>query len=1130
MPLSWNEIRNRAHEFSKRWEGESSERAEAQSFWNDFFAVFGIERKRVAIFEKQVEITRAGHKLKHGRIDAFWKGVLLIEHKSMGQDLSRAFAQAADYFEGLPERDLPRYILVSDFARFRLYDLEAPPSPSGRGEGGEGGVCEFKLADLHKRIKHFAFIAGYRTQTIAPQNPVNIKAAERMGRLHDALKASGYEGHPLEVLLVRLLFCLFAEDTGIFQPPGAFRMWIEERTEADGSDLGSQLAQLFQVLNTPENKRSKNLDEQIAAFPYINGKLFEEMLPIADFDAAMREALLDCCALDWSAISPAIFGALFQSIMDAKARRNIGAHYTSEENILKLIQPLFLDDLHAEFTRAKSNKNKLFEFHKKLRTLTFFDPACGCGNFLVIAYRELRKLELDVLRASLEIEMRSGQRLVDVQQLIGVDVDQFFGIEIEEFPAQIAQVALWLMDHQMNVRVSEEFGMYFARIPLKTSPHIAHGNALTLDWNDVLPMERASYVFGNPPFVGAKFMDDVQREEARQVFAGINGGGLLDYVAAWYVKAAHYMTNSLSPLAGRGAGVRGETHRRDPLLEEKLKTYARELRAAATDAEQRIWYLLRNRNFFDFKFRRQHPVAGYILDFYCADAGLAIELDGGQHSEQAAYDAQREAILQQHGIRTLRFWNNDVLLNTEAVLTELANALPLTPTRPLASLSPQAGRGSEIKAAFVSTNSITQGEQVGVLWSWLLAQGIRIHFAHRTFQWSNEAKGMAAVHCVIIGFYLPSPAGGITSDLAAMPPSRMASSSTRGIGGEGEPQKIIYAYEDIRGEPHAIAVRNINPYLVDAPDVVLVNRQHPICAVPEIGIGNKPIDGGNYLFTPEERDEFLQREPQAAKWFRRWIGADEFLNGYERWCLWLGDCPPNELRQMPEAMKRVEAVRQLRLASKSAPTQKLAATPTRFHVEYIPQETYLLIPRVSSERRTFIPIGFMTPDTLTSDTSLTIPKATLYHFGILTSTMHNAWMRTVCGRLESRYRYSAGIVYNNFPWPDAPSPQPLSPHAGRGRSAAEGEGRVEAAAQAVLDARAQFPQSSLADLYDPLTMPPVLVKAHQALDRAVDACYRKAAFTNDAQRVEFLFERYQQLTSLLPMEKKMAKRKTKVTP
>ncbi len=941
MPLSWNEIRNRAHEFSKRWEGESSERAEAQSFWNEFFSVFGIERKRVAIFEKQVEITRAGHKLKHGRIDAFWKGVLLIEHKSLGQDLSRAFAQAADYFEGLAERDLPRYILVSDFARFRLYDLE------------ENTETEFKLADLHKRIKHFAFIAGYRTQTIAPQNPVNIKAAERMGRLHDALKAAGYQGHPLEVLLVRLLFCLFAEDTGIFQPASAFRAWIEERTAPDGSDLGPQLAQLFQVLNTPEDKRSKNLDEQIAAFPYVNGKLFEETLRIADFDAAMREALLDCCALDWSAISPAIFGALFQSIMDAKARRNIGAHYTSEENILKLIQPLFLDDLHEEFKRVKGNRNRLFEFHKKLRTLTFFDPACGCGNFLVIAYRELRKLELDVLRA---VHEGPGSRFLDIHQEISVDVDQFFGIEIEEFPAQIAQVALWLMDHQMNVRVSEEFGMYFARIPLKTSPHIVNGNALTLDWNDVLPAERASYVFGNPPFVGAMVMHDSQREDMARVFHDLKGYGILDYVAAWYLKAARYM------------------------------------------------------------------------------------------------------------------------------------------------------QGSSVRTAFVSTNSITQGEQVGILWGELLNKyHIKINFAHRTFKWSNEGRGMAAVHCVIIGF-APFDVN----------------------------DKRIWDYEKLDSDAHELKARNINPYLVDAPDTLLTNRSNPICKVPAMRFGSMPRDGGSLIFTDAEAKEFLRIEPAAEKWLRPYTGAQEFLNGDMRWCLWLLDAPPSELRNLPQTLARIDAVRKFRLESKASTTRKFAETPTLFCQIAQPETDYLLIPRVSSERRKYIPIGFMNQTVIANDQVLTISGATLFHFGVLCSEMHNAWMRYTCGRLKSDFRYSKDIVYNNFPWPDELTDKQRA--------------AVEAAAQAVLDARAQFMfpstasgrgvggegervsaahSASLADLYDPLTMPPALVKAHQALDSAVNACYRKAAFSNDAQRVEFLFERYQQLTSLLPPEKKAAKRKMK---
>ena len=521
MPLSWNEIKSRALAFSRTWADAANEDSEAKPFWIAFFEIFGITDKRVATFELNVKKLGAAQ----GFVDLFWPGMLLVEHKSRGKDLDRAFAQALDYFPGLPERDLPQLIIVCDFARFRVHRLAT---------GGKAGeTVEFALADLHKHIKLFGFVAGYRVQEIKAQDPVNVKAAERMGRLHDALKASQYDGHPLEVLLVRLLFCLFADDTGIFQPAQAFRTFIEERTAPDGSDVGPRLAQLFQVLNTPEDRRSKNLDEQLAAFPYVNGRLFEESLPMADFDAAMRGALLDACALDWSAISPAIFGSLFQSIMDEKARRNLGAHYTSEENILKLIKPLFLDELWAEFEKVKNHKNRLFEFHKKLRQLTFFDPACGCGNFLVISYRELRLLELEVLRAS----YRDGQQTLDVHQLISLNVDQFFGIEIEEFPAQIAQVALWLVDHQMNLRVSEEFGLYFARIPLKSTPHVVHGNALTLDWKDVLPAQRCSYVLGNPPFVGAKFMSDAQREDARLAFNGIDNAGLLDFLAAWYVKA-----------------------------------------------------------------------------------------------------------------------------------------------------------------------------------------------------------------------------------------------------------------------------------------------------------------------------------------------------------------------------------------------------------------------------------------------------------------------------------------------------------------------------------------------------------------------------------------------------------------
>ena len=613
----------------------------------------------------------------------------------------------------------------------------------------------------------------------------------------------------------------------------------------------------------------------------------------------------------------------------------------------------------------KGQRNRLFDFHKKLRALTFFDPACGCGNFLVISYRELRALELDVLRAAALLQGHAGQRSVDVHQLIGINVDQFHGIEIEEFPAQIAQVALWLVDHQMNLKVSEEFGQYFARIPLVTSPRIVHGNALTLDWGEVLPAARCSYVLGNPPFVGAKFMSDAQREDTRAVFAGIDGAGLLDFVAAWYVKAARYL--------------RGDV---DSLSNQEL-----------------------------------------------------LALDG--QAPQA-----------------------DLML-----------------------------KAAPPRAAFVSTNSITQGEQVGVLWGWLLGQGVHIHFAHRTFAWSNEARGKAAVHCVIVGFGL-----------------------------HDRPGKVIYEYADIKSEPHAVPAVNINPYLVDAPDVVLARRSKPICDVPEIGIGNKPIDGGHYLFTTEERDAFIAREPASAKWFRRWLGADEFLNGYERWCLWLGDTPPAELRAMPEAMKRVQAVKALREASKSAPTRKLAATPTRFHVENMPTAPYLVLPEVSSERRAFVPFGFEQPETLCSNLVKIAPHALLLHFGILSSTMHNAWVRAVCGRLKSDFRYSAAIVYNNFPWPfcTPDSQQNTAP-----APAQQAQAAIEKEAQNVLDARAQFPGSSLADLYDPLTMPPALLKAHQRLDAAVDKAYQLAggpkSYAGDAERVAFLFTLYQRLTSLLPV-------------
>ena len=947
MPISWNEIKSRSLAFSRKWADADNEKSQSIPFWIEFFDIFDITNKRVATFELAVK--KLGN--KQGFVDLFWPGMLMVEQKSRGKDLDSALNQALDYFPGLAERDLPQIIIVCDFARFRVQRLATNES------------FEFNLADLHKNIKLFGFIAGYKAQVIQPQNPVNIKAAERMGKLHDALKASGYTDHPLEVLLVRLLFCLFADDTGIFQPAAAFRSYIEERTAKDGSDLGPLLARLFQVLNTDETKRSKALDEQLAAFPYVNGKLFDEQLPMADFTSAMREALLDACALDWSAISPAIFGSLFQSIMDDKARRNLGAHYTSEENILKLIKPLFLDELWVEFEKVKNNRNRLFEFHKKLRSLTFFDPACGCGNFLVISYRELRELELAVLRASAEKTNASGQLNVDVHTLLGVNVDQFYGIEIEEFPAQIAQVALWLMDHQVNLRVSEEFGQYFARIPLRTTPHVVHGNALTIDWETVLPAANCSFVLGNPPFVGAKFMDDAQRDDTRVVFAGIDNAGLLDFVAAWYVKAAKY-------------------------------------------------------------------------------------------------------------------------IKTSSVRAEPVEASP--------------------RCAFVSTNSISQGEQVGVLWGWLLSQGIHIHFAHRTFSWTNEAKGKAAVHCVIIGFGL-----------------------------EDKPNKVIFEYEHIKGEPHPLAAYNINPYLIDGPNVIAVARMQPIARVPAIANGSIPADGGNLLLSPAEKAEFIVADPAASEWIRPYLGAEGFLHNDLRYCLWLADCPPQLLRAMPLVMERVKAVQIMREKSAKVATQQKAGTPTLFTEDRQPRSgNYLAIPRTSSENRRYIPLGYLESEVIAANDLQIIPNASLFHFGVLSSAMHRAWVNVTAGRLESRIRYSVKYTYNTFPWPEHQKNTSNKPLDGVSIAYIA----IETAAKTVLDERAKHQTganpASLADLYDPLTMPPALLKAHQKLDAAVDKAYEsqggKKAYKSDAERVAFLFDLYQRLTSLLPADAAKPKRRVKL--
>ena len=917
MRLSWNEIRSRAAQFAAEWANATYERGETQSFYNEFFEIFGVRRRTVARYEEHVR--RLDN--SHGFIDLFWPGVLLVEQKSAGRDLIAAREQAGTYFDALPERDRPRYQLLCDFQTFELLDRD------------EREETRFALADLPQHVEKFGFIIGVQRRTFRDQDPVNIEASERIARLHDALAESGYDGHDLELFLVRMVFCLFADDTGIFEPRDIFLQFIEERTSPDGSDLGPYLARLFQVLNTPEERRQTKLDEDLARFPYVNGELFAAPLRIPDLDAEMRQSLIDACLFDWTAISPAIFGALFQSVMEPAERRAQGAHYTTEQNIRKVIEPLFLDDLRAEFARLKTRRDNrripdLYTFQQKLGQLTFLDPACGCGNFLIIAYRELRQLEIEVLR---ELHP-SGQLSAFAELLSVVNVDQFYGIEISEFPARIAETALWMMDHIMNNRLSLEFGQTYARIPIEKSPHIRNADALTMDWAELLPPTECSYVFGNPPFVGSKFQSPDQRKQVQQIAALGGSGGTLDYVAAWFIRAGEY--------AQKG--------------------------------------------------------------------------------------------------------------------------------------NPRIG--------FVATNSITQGEQVAQLWPILFNRcRLDIAFAHRTFAWGSDARGKAHVHVVIIGL-----------------DKREAVCK----------EKRLFAYPDINGGPEETSLAAITPYLFDGsgladPRIVVKESAQVLNGLPKLITGTQPLEGGFLLFNQPERDQFLSVEPKAQNLFRPFLGSHEFINGIERWILHTQDVEPKNLRQLPEVVQRLRSVSKFRGSSKRATTLALSKYPSLYGVTVLPDSPFLVCPQVSSERREYIPIGWLQPPTIPSEKLRVLLSADLWHFVLLTSAMHMAWMRTVTGRLKSDYMYSVGVVYNTFPLPSVRPErlQRLTPHA-----------------DAVLAARANYPEATLADLYDPDLMPADLRRAHQALDRAVDRLYRRSAFTSDRERVEHLFGLYEQLRAPLAAE------------
>ncbi len=923
MPLSLNEIKTRAFQFIKEWEFETNEKAEAKTFWDQFFNVFGVSRRRVATFEEPVKKAEA----QQGYIDLLWKGTILVEHKSRGKNLDTAYKQAKDYFPGLKESDLPRYILVSDFDWFRLYDLD------------ENTTHNFQLKDLADHLHLFSFLSGYTKRVYAEQDPVNIAAAELMGDLHDALKDIGYEGHVLEVYLVRILFCLFADDTGIFEKD-SFHSFLLNKTSEDGSDLAARLSELFYVLNTPKNNRLKNLDEVFEAFDYINGKLFEENLPPASFDSKMRNALLKCCTLDWGQISPAIFGSLFQSVMNPKERRNLGAHYTSEKNILKLIKGLFLDELWAEFEKIKTDKKKLENFHKRIADLYFLDPACGCGNFLVITYRELRMLEMEIIRT-----LQKGQQVTDIEALVNIDVDKFYGIEIEEHAVQIATVAMWLMDHQMNQKISLQFGQYMKRIPLRKSATITKGNALRIDWDTLIPIipfekekPKFDFILGNPPFVGKQYQNPEQKKDLAFTFTAVNGAGILDYVTCWYIKSAQYLQK---------------------INNEKQKT----------------------------------------------------------------------------------------------------------------------------KVAFVSTNSISQGEQVSILWNELFNKyKITIHFAHRTFKWGNEAKGNAAVHVVIIGF------------------------SNFDI-----PQKTVYEYFNKISEPLQSKVNNINGYLANAKNILIPVRKKPLCKVQEMTNGSMPNDDGNLLLSVEEMNELIAQDKTIEKYIKKFAGSYEFINNKKRYCIWLKDTNPIDFREYKEIMLRIKKVKEFREKSPRETTRRLANFPYLFGEIRQPKTDYIITPVVSSQNRPYLPATIYSRNIIASNLCNIIPDATNYTLGIISSKMIMAWIKCIGGRLKSDWRFTKDNVYNNFPWPESPTEKQKK--------------AVEDAAQKVLDVRLEFPNSSLADLYNPLTMPPALVKAHQALDKAVDLCYRPQPFTSETNRIEYLFELYDKYTSGLFREEKYKRRK-----
>ena len=913
-----------ARAFVREWSGKGYEKGETQRFWIDLLhTVFGIENPtRMIEFEMPVKpITK---EKGSDFIDAYIPSTkVLIEQKgskvelgakarqSDGQELT-PYQQARRYAAGLPLSMAPRWIVACNFSTFEVHDMERP----------NDAPEIIQLADLEKEYHRLSFLVDDTNVHLKKELEVSIQAGEIVGVLYDRILAQYKDPQnpesqkALNKLCVRLVFCLYAEDAGLF---GSKNLFHDYMAQFPAAEFREKLIKLFRILDQKPEDRDPYEDEKLLAFPYVNGGMFAGDIEIPRISDEIRDLILQRASddFDWSLISPTIFGAVFESTLNPATRRAGGMHYTSIENIHKVIDPLFLDDLKAELADikatsvVKARKDKARAFQDKLAGLKFFDPACGSGNFLTESYTSLRRLENESLRI-----IYGGDRVIgEMADPIKVSINQFYGIEINDFACSVAQTALWIAESQMMQETDEIVGFSLDPLPLKTYTNIHEGNALRMDWNEVIPAAELNYIMGNPPFLGARVMSSEQKDDLISVFGSKwKNIGNMDYVTGWYKKSLEMMQSNPS-----------------------------------------------------------------------------------------------------------------------------------------------------IHAALVSTNSITQGEQVANLWRPLMEAGIHIDFAWRTFIWDSEASQKAHVHCVIVGFSMC----------------------------HSEHKRRIYDKNKV------IDASNINGYLIDGENVFIEGRSSTLSDVPAIGIGNMPIDGGAYLFKDEEKEEFVKKEPGAEKYFRRWYGSDEFINRRPRWCLWLGDASPVDLLKLPECIKRIESVRDFRASSNRPATKKLADTPTRFGTENIPTSNYLLIPKVSSERRQYIPVGFMEPEVLSSDLVFIIPDATLYHLGVLTSSVHNAWMRVVCGRLKSDFRYSKDIVYNNFPWPEATEQQ---------------KNQIEESAKMILNAREKYPEASMADFYSNLILFPELMKAHRANDAAVLEAYGFPKDATESDIVARLFKMYQGLT------------------